>query len=214
MEGNWWDIHARLFGCSGENWAQTYALWNEVFRAEGRSNRELIAAVLATARREKIPNWGTEHLQAIRDELRLADHQAREKERLDRQALPWPSCGHCRGAGWICGLPHLEQIVDGKWNPGMGTHQTQAVTCSCHIGQRIETGVNAHMEKQQPGRERKLIGLDEYTRRNQNYREQMERHEKELRAAAETRRLRATSKNEDIQARLAGLLQRIGNGAQ
>lgn len=96
----------------------------------------------------------------------------------------------------------------------MGTHQTQAVPCSCHLGQRIETGVNAHMEKQQPGRERKLIGLDEYIRRNQNYREQMEQHEKELRAAAETRRLKATSKNEDIQARLAGLLQRIGNGAQ
>lgn len=207
---NWQDFHARLFGCSGENWSHTYLIWSDLFADEGIPNDSLIEAIKQIARRDKIPSYANEHLQAIREELA----NLRNEYRLSRQRLltssVQASCSLCRGIGWVIGLPHLEQVIDGEWDPGSFGYQTQAVACSCYIGQQRKTGVDQHWQSQIIHKGKSLMTLDEYTLKNPNYSHQIAKRERARAAENRTRQLAARADTNGIKDRLDSILQRLG----
>ena len=81
---HWAITHAALFGNKSSEWEETYIAWNDLFAAEGFTKAQLEAATIAVAKRFKVPVFASEHLNALREELR--DIRKMDYERALRAA--------------------------------------------------------------------------------------------------------------------------------
>lgn len=158
-ETPWWEVYQSLgFMTSGKQLA-TLQAWGRLFDQEGRTNEEMTQAVYAIARRDKLPSFAEEHLQAIREELRAIDESQRQQEPVVVNRAPCPFCYDC---GIVCGLPHSRQITnDGVWTGTIGgPASTQCAKCDrCNVGRSI--GGN-------------MITLTQYESRNPHWSLQLE----------------------------------------
>jgi hypothetical protein len=131
----WLDLFQSMFHANTPAWGQTLFAWGQLFHAEGRSNSELVSAVYSVTRRSPIPQFPTQFLEAIRDELRQQDRSMaaqNESRRLD-DTIP-AQCDTCSDSGWISGLPHLSSVYGPEWRK---PRWTMAVTCFCSAGEQL-----------------------------------------------------------------------------
>lgn len=178
----WMELHQAIFGCWGDGWASTYLTWDQLFQGEGWPESWIGAAVQRVALREKLPEFATQHLQALREELtsmRRADRMARQTAAAQ---LPAPDakniCTHCKDSGWACGLPHIQSIdSEGNWT---GQRYTMACPCTCWKGRKVHESFRVN---QQP-----VLSLGEYMQRNPSWRHQLQREELRKRAEAAAER--------------------------
>ena len=159
----WWEVYRGLGFMSGAKQEQTLQAWAQMFEAEGRDEADLIAAAYAIARREKIPSFAEEHLQAIRQELRRmdADRAFRQPSVINRQ--PCPMCGD---VGVVCGLPHLRYLDQaGFWMASTGGPEyKQAAACDrCIVGRSKPAG--------------QMCNLTQYERENPHWLAQLNYHQ-------------------------------------
>lgn len=173
----WPNLFQALFGANSADWAKTLAAWSLLFDAEGRSNSELVSAVHALTRRSPVPQFPTQFLEALRDELRQQDSSMRrnqEARRVEESVRP-ARCGICGDSGWVCGLPHLSSVHGLEWTK---PRWTCAVTCACDTGQVVASKWAQRQPEPKP-----VLGLLEYTRKNPGWEAQVET--RRLEAAAE-----------------------------
>jgi len=136
----WWEVYRSLGFMSGARQEQTLQAWARMFEAEGRDEADLIAAAYAIARREKIPSFAEEHLQALRQELRRIDGERAHRTPSVYNRQP---CALCGDTGVVCGLPHLRYLdAGGYWMASIGGPEyTQAAACDrCTIGRSKPAG--------------------------------------------------------------------------
>ena len=208
----WQEIHARLFSTPADRWWETYAIWSRLFDAEGWSHEQVTDAVYRVARRNVLPQFAPQHLQAIREELLSA---AREIRDLRRRHFDAESCSTCKSTGWVVELPHLDHVRDGRWHTDMGVYYTQSVCCSCGKGQSIKTAIAAHWSKELVREGQFPMDWTEYMRKNPGYREQLD-----IRAQvrATQRELdghkQLSTSNEQVRQRLAEIMLKIGKGTK
>jgi len=175
----WIDVFQAVWGIRSSNsdqitaWATTLKTWAELFEAESRSNGEMVDAVVAVSKRTKLPQFPTDHLQAIREELAKQDTAfARQREDARLADLTQPTrCRRCRDVGLITGLPH-HQFVDGvQWQR---PRHTQAATCDCPAGQTSR--------QRWMGMNKVLMTFQEYERINPHWRSQIQMRRLEVEA--------------------------------
>ena len=158
-ELSWYELYQSLgFMSSGKQLA-TLQAWGRLFDQEGRTNEEMTQAVYAIARRDKLPSFAEEHLQAIREELRRMDYESSMVAPVVVNRAPCPLCFDC---GIVCGLPHSRQITnDGVWTGTIGgPASTQCAKCDrCNVGRSIGGG---------------MITLTQYERANPHWPLQLE----------------------------------------
>lgn len=208
----WQEIHARLFSTPSERWWETYAIWARLFDVEGWSHEQVTDAVYRVARRNVLPQFAPQHLQAIREELLSA---AREIRDLRRRHFDAESCATCQSSGWVTELPHLDHVKDGRWLTDMGVYYTQAVCCSCGKGQSIKTAVAAHWSKELIREGQFPMDWNEYMRKNPGYREQLEIRKQ---VHATQRELdghkKLSTSNEQVKQKLTEIMAKIGRNAR
>lgn len=166
----WIATHRALFGAHAGTWSEVHQAWASLFALEGRTDEEMTEAVLRVSRRAKIPEWPPGHLEALRAELRGIDEEKRAamaRVRAEREA-EFPACPECRGAGWICGVPHPDHLDDnGTWPPEVGQPgYTIAVVCDCPRGQGVTVKTRDGMSP---------LRLTAYTRRLPDWRARIRR---------------------------------------
>ena len=178
-ETPWWEVYQSLGFMTAPRQSMTLQAWARMFEAEGRGSEDLITAAYAVAKRDKIPSFAEEHLEAIRQELRRID-----SDRALRSCTPHSQqeCPLCGNSGVVCGLPHSHFIDDnGFWRASTGGPEyTQAAACDrCIIGRSRPSG--------------KMCNLTQYEQVNPYWAEQLRYHRqyRALKAAA----LRATSQD-------------------
>lgn len=120
---NWISKHATLFGNRTVDWEDTYAAWHEMFSTEGFTNAQLEAAVLAVAKRFKVPVFAAEHLNALREELRDIAIRNREAALKAAKARE-PRCPHCKNMGTVWVPIGLNAQTIGQWSH-------QGCQCAC-----------------------------------------------------------------------------------
>lgn len=136
----WWEVYRSLGFMSGQRQEQTLQAWAALFDAEGRDNADLVQVAYAIARREKMPSFAEEHLEAIRQELRKLDTLRQERLPVVSNHAP---CQLCGDTGVVCGLPHSRYITpEGFWAAIVGgPHYTQCARCDrCAVGRAARTG--------------------------------------------------------------------------
>jgi hypothetical protein len=136
----WWEVYRSLGFMAGQRQEQTLQAWAALFEAEGRDNADLVQVAYAIAKREKIPSFAEEHLEAIRQELRKLDAARQERQPVVRNHAP---CQFCGDTGVVCGLPHSRYITAaGFWTAIVGgPHYTQCAKCDrCAVGKAARTG--------------------------------------------------------------------------
>jgi hypothetical protein len=203
----WQEVHVRLYSTPGDKWWETYAIWTRLFEAEGWTDEQVVNAVYRTARRDVLPRFAPEHLQAIREELRM---MFKEQSDLRRKQADEVGCDACSGTGWICDLPHPEHVVEGRWMQNLGMYYTVAVCCFCMKGQGIKAFVTAHWAKQPVREGESPMCWDSYTKRNPEYKAQIDVRESLRQAERESNRNKAASSNDETKKRLHEIMAKIG----
>lgn len=204
----WQEIHARLYSTPVDRWWETYAIWARLFDAEGWSHEQVTDAVYRVARRNVLPQFAPQHLQAIREELLAA---AREIRELRKRHFDSVDCGTCHSVGWVTELPHLEHVKEGRWHTDMGVYYTQSVCCSCGKGQSIKTAVAALWSKELVREGQFPMDLLEYLRRNPGYREQLEIRKQIYATQRELEgHKKLSTSNENVRQRLTEIMAKIG----
>lgn len=203
----WQEIHVRLYSTPGDKWWETYAIWARLFDAEGWTDDQVVDAVYRTARRSVLPRFAPEHLQAIREELR---NIVREQSELRWKESGEIGCPSCSSVGWICDLPHIEHVIDGRWTQHLGVYYTQAVCCFCLRGQAIKAAVTAHWAKQPVREGESPMDIEAYTKRNPNYKQQIRIRENLREVERETRKNDKASSNDATRQRLQEVMAKIG----
>jgi len=173
VQQNWLDLFQALFSANSAQWGPTLLAWRELFTAEGRSNSELVAVCHGIAKRQVIPKFAPEFLQAIREELAKQDASfARQREDARLADLTQPTrCRRCRDVGMITGLPHVD-FVDGVNWPR--PRYTQSETCDCPLGQQSR--------QRWLSMEKPVMSFAEYERRNPHWRSQVQMRRLEVEA--------------------------------
>jgi hypothetical protein len=175
----WLDLFQGLFHANTPAWGQTLFAWGQLFHAEGRSNSELVSAVYAITRRNPMPQFPTQFLEALRDELRQQDRSMSaqaESRRLD-DTIP-VQCDTCSDSGWVCGLPHLSSVWGPEWRK---PRTTMAVTCFCSAGEQL----NARAAGRQTD-PKSLMSFIRYSAKNPHYQTQMDTRAVEVNAELKT----------------------------
>lgn len=192
MEVPMWQVHhSTIFQTNEVKWSDVYRSWTLLFAREGWTDEDVCEAVIRMAGRTELPRFPPDHLQALRSELHNMVRQERERRAVAFAGLECKTCG---GTGWVLNLPHLDQVVSGRWVPGLGdTHKTVAVTCTCPVGRSKKDGVRAHWSRD-PLREGSVpMDLDEYTLKNPTHAEQVELWEQAKAAYRQTVKSSATA---------------------
>jgi hypothetical protein len=187
----WANLHQAIFGNHSDSWIDTYRVWVRLFDLEGVSELELESAVIAVSRRASIPRFAAEHLEALREEIRLGRRKIEAQHY--QNSLPGPdrgTCQLCGDAGIVCGLPHLKDIRGSIW----GGRYTVGIVCRCLRGKWFG-------EKCRPN-DQPLMGLDEYELHNPDWRGQ-------LRARAELREFEARESGKWRQLETGNPLEKI-----
>ena len=148
---NWILKHANFFNNRSEEWNATYAAWHEFFTEEGAKPAQLEAAVRAVAKRSKVPVFASEHLNALKEELREIrnrDYENTVKAARERT----PRCSTCEFQATLIVPNGLSEATLETW---MG--QELSVVCDRCDMARIE----GH----------RGMTLGEYEAKNPNWRE-------------------------------------------
>lgn len=169
----WMDLFQAIFSCNTDQWAETLVVWDDLFRAEGRANSELAAAVVAISKRSPIPRFAPEFLEALRQEFRTQDQSIREQQEAARvAAVSRPVlCRTCGDSGWVVDLPHLETVNGLEW---IKPYRTQACTCHCGLGHHLGQKWASAQPNPKP-----VMGFSEYQQRNPYWREMWQLRAKE-----------------------------------
>lgn len=133
----WWEVYQSLGFMSAPRQTATLQAWAHLFDTEGRTNEEMVQVVYAIARRDKLPSFAEEHLQAIREELRRMDY---ERSMVAPVVINRARCPYCGDCGIVCGLPHSHHIThEGLWDATIGKLMyTQCAKCDrCNVGRSI-----------------------------------------------------------------------------
>jgi hypothetical protein len=127
---HWAITHAALFGNKSSEWEETYIAWNDLFAAEGFTKDQLEAATIAVAKRFKVPVFASEHLNALREELR--DIRKMDYERALRAARTMsPPCPDCQNQGMIH-VPDPKHIsACGEWDALTDPFEATTITAIC-----------------------------------------------------------------------------------
>lgn len=182
-ETPWWEVYQSLGFMTAPKQSLTLQAWARMFEAEGRGSEDLVTAAYAIARREKIPSFAEEHLEAIRQELRRIDSDRALKAPVLTNARECPVCGN---AGVVCGLPHSRFIDDnGFWMASTGGPEyTQAAACDrCALGRSRPAG--------------QMCNLTQYEQVNPYWAEQLRYHRQYRTLKAQA--LRATAQDPGAQ---------------
>jgi len=130
----WPNFFQVMFGAGTDQWKLTLATWAELFHAEGRSNSEMVSVIHGISRRDQLPKFPTDFLEAIRSELKAQDAVfVRKREDARLASLDQPlRCKKCRDVGQVTGLPHCQHVNGVNWKR---PRYTQAVLCDCQMGE-------------------------------------------------------------------------------
>lgn len=172
----WMDLFQAMFSANTDNWAETLVVWDDLFRAEGRSNSEICAAVVAISKRSPMPRFAPEFLEALRQEFRAQDQSIREQQEAARvRAVSKPVlCRTCGDSGWVVDLPHLETINGLEW---CKPYRTMAATCHCGLGHHIHGKWSQAHPTPKP-----VMTFSEYQQRNPYWSEMWQLRAKERQA--------------------------------
>ena len=173
VQQNWVDLFQALFSAHSPTWGPTLLAWRELFNAESRSNSEMVSACHSIAKRQVIPRFAPEFLQAIREELSRQDAsfaRQREDDRLSQLDQP-VRCRRCRDVGMITGLPHVDHVDGANWSR---PRYTQSAICDCPLGQQSR---QKWLSLNKP-----LMTFGEYERRNPHWRSQVQMRRLEVEA--------------------------------
>lgn len=198
----WVDLFQQLFAAHTDSWMGTLGTWDDLFRAEGRSNSELIHAVLAISRRtSEMPQFPTQFLQALREELRKIDASMAGAESAARAASTKPTrCMDCRDSGLYAAVPtpNLSCVFGMEWRY---PYYTVAVCCHCGLGRWKFDNWKGRQDKARP------YSFDEYVQANPDWKAQVE-----LRAKAKAAEAAAAKLDASRGAWSAALRETLANG--
>lgn len=173
LNQSWVNLFQQVFFSNTDTWVETLGTWDDLFKAEGRSNSEMTAAVYAITKKSKIPQYPTEFLAALRAELRQNDESLRQHQETARAAdyAKPVRCRTCKDTGWVVGIPHLDTVFGPEWRT---PRYTMAVTCHCGLGHHInQKWANAQPDPKQ------VLGLMDYETKNPHWRAQLQLQQKE-----------------------------------
>lgn len=179
---DWAAKHAMIFGLTSPGDAAMFGAWREVFARAGYTSEELNEATDYIAVNNP-PRYRNEHLGAInrrvterRRVMRLHNQEQAEREGIEAHGL-------CDGTGRVL-VPHLSCVIDGEW---LYPWYTVCVLCSCHKGERIRLSLENSAKPD--GEVRKVMGIEQYTLVNSDWRRQMDNHKQQKKAELTARTL-------------------------
>ncbi len=135
---SWVLQHADFFNNRSMEWNSTYMVWKKFFADEGFTETELESATVAVFRRSKVPVFGAEHLNALKEELREIRRKAREAALKELQRRP--PCPVCSNGGTVR-VPNRSLIdAAGNWDDAKSQSLDWAVCDRCDSAKILGCG--------------------------------------------------------------------------